>query len=446
MKLHMNYRIWIILAALVLAIPACIFGTPTPPVPTQVPHLQPTITQTPGPSKYRSLTRANMIKATVQINGLKSQNGQLTPAYSGSGTIISSTGLILTNAHVVSPASLGNPELEPDALAIGLIDQEDKPPVFLYLAKVVAVDRTMGLAVIQITSTLKGDDVDPNSLDLPFVQLGNSDDLHVGDHINIFGYPGIGTDTITFTDGMIAGFTPEEGLGDRAWIKTDATIAGGMSGGLAADDAGFIIGIPTIVASGSDLDPAECRGFIVDTNGDGVVGGDDTCILIGVYNNAIRPVNLALPLIKAAESGEIYVNPFGEIPPPSLPPSLSGSEFFSAITWYTGTGLSDCKLKDPVTAFPSGTTAMAAAWSFTGMTDGEPWAVEWKLNGEVIYTSQYSWYSLNQGNTSLCFYNTKGMPDGNYHIELYAGQYVKLLAQSDVVVGGESNLGPTPGP
>jgi hypothetical protein len=350
--------------------------------------------------------------------------------------------LILTNAHVASPASQGDTSSEPDALAIGVMDQEDKPPVFLYFAKVTAVDGYLDLAVIQITTTLDGASVDPNSLNLPFVQVGNSDELHVGDHINIFGFPGIGGETITFTDGSVSGFTAEKGLGDRAWIKTNATIAGGNSGGLAANDGGFIIGVPTIASAGTGGDTTDCR-VIQDTNGDGIVDSRDTCIPIGGFINGLRPVNLALPLIQAARMGQAYASPF-EGPSQSTSPG-SGSESFGAITWYTATGGSDCQVQDPVSAFPTGTTAMAAAFSFSGMTDGEPWAEKWTVDGQELYSSQYSWNSGSQGNTCTCLFNSQsGMPEGNYHIDLYAGQDLKLLTQSDVVVGGSTNSAPQP--
>jgi S1-C subfamily serine protease len=242
MKLQMMKRIWIMVLVLVLVTLAC--GTTDEPVQTQEPQPTPNSQNQVQPINNSSAgsSRTDLIAATVQIYGLVSINGQLTPIYSGSGTIINPNGMILTNAHVASPASQGDTEDEPDALAVGVMDKEDRPPVFLYYANVKAVDGYLDLAVIQITSTMDGAFVDPSSLQLPYVQLGNSDNLHVGDHINIFGFPGIGGDTITFTDGNVSGFTSEDGIGDRAWIKTDATFAGGNSGGLAANDSGYIIG------------------------------------------------------------------------------------------------------------------------------------------------------------------------------------------------------------
>jgi hypothetical protein len=112
-----------------------------------------------------------------------------------------------------------------------------------------------------------------------------------------------------------------------------------------------------------------------------------------------------------------------------------GSESFSSITWHTGTGLFDCQPGDPVESFPSGTTAVAAVWNYESMTDGEPWGAEWSRNGEVLYASQYTWDFGNQGQRYLCFYDQDGLPDGDYHLDLFAGPDRTLITQSDVVVG-----------
>ena len=438
MKTHPIRSILIILVVLTLTLLACIIQTNIPPSPAPAtPVRSKPVSVTPGSSATAPpVSPADLTRAIVQINGLKSQAGELTPLYSGSGTLISATGLILTSAHVASPASQGNPYRESDALAIGLVDQPDQPPVFLYLAKVIALDAHLDLAVLQISSTLDGADVDPDNLDLPFVPLGDSDALTMGDEINLFGFPAIGSAVSTFDHATIEGFRPEEGLGDHAWMVTEGVFnALGNSGGLAANDAGYIIGVAIIV----ELGPGDCR-IITDTNGDGVVGGDDFCIITGASDvTFLRPVNLAYSMIDAARSGEVYVSPFDVA---RLP--LPGSETFSTITWYTGTGLFDCQPGDPVESFPSDTTAVAAVWTYEGMTDGEPWVAEWSRNGEISYTGQYTWDFGEQGQRYLCFYNPDGLPDGEYHLDLFAGPDRMLLTASDVTVG--FSPGTSPGP
>ena len=68
------------------------------------------------------------------------------------------------------------------------------------------------------------------------------------------GYPGLGGDTPTFTRGTVSGFLVDEVLGlDRGWIKTDAEINRGNSGGMAINDRGELIGIPTLVFSDQEV-------------------------------------------------------------------------------------------------------------------------------------------------------------------------------------------------
>ncbi len=234
--------------------------------------------------------------------------------WSGSGTIISPDGLILTNAHV----AVGDRFYRVEKLIIALTVAEDEPPVPAYLAEVVQADSALDVAVLRITHDLSGQRIDPSDLDLPFVQLGDSDELRLGDPIAILGYPGIGGKTITLTSGEVSGFTAEAGYGNRAFIKTSATIAGGNSGGLATDENHRLIGIPTQVGAGEvNGDIVDCRP-LADTNRDGYINQYDTCVPTGGFINALRPINLAMPLINAAVQGrESYTT--AELPEAELP-------------------------------------------------------------------------------------------------------------------------------
>ncbi|MCD6356644.1 MAG: trypsin-like peptidase domain-containing protein, partial [Anaerolineaceae bacterium] len=187
-----------------------------------------------------------------------------------------------------------------------------------YMAEVVQADLAMDIAVLRIAYDLNGQPINPSELDLPYVQLGNSDDLRLGDPITIMGYPGIGGETITLTRGEVSGFTAETGYGNRAFIKTSATIAGGNSGGLATDENYKIIGIPTQVGAGEiSGDIVDCRP-LADTNRDGFIDQYDTCVPTGGFINALRPINLAIPLINAAIEGS-EVSASVELPEADLP-------------------------------------------------------------------------------------------------------------------------------
>jgi S1-C subfamily serine protease len=241
-------------------------------------------------------------ESVVQIWAMYYEDDELVVGWTGSGSIISPDGYILTNAHVVLPDKF----FPVDALGIAMTVREDQPPQPTYYAEVLQADAALDIAVIRLTTDLDGNLLDFASLDLPFVPIGDSDGLRLGDPITIIGYPGIGGQTITLTSGEVSGFTSEEGRGDRAFIKTSATIAGGNSGGLAATPNGVIIGVPTQLGYGGEDQYVDCR-VLADTNRDGYVDEYDNCVPTGGFINALRPINLAMPLIEAAQRGEVLV-------------------------------------------------------------------------------------------------------------------------------------------
>jgi S1-C subfamily serine protease len=224
----------------------------------------------------------------------------------GSGTLLTADGYILTNHHVTDVTDVidqvkdqPNIKIREGELVVLLTKRSDQPAVATYIAEVVADSADLDLAVLKITKDLSGKAVDPSALNLPFVELGDSDGIDLGDTINIFGYPGIGGDTITFTSGNVSGFDSDTGVEGRAWIKTDATIAGGNSGGTGVDNDGKLIGVPTRIFSNKEGQSVDCR-RLADTNGDGKIDETDTCIPVGGFINALRPVNLAKDLIQEA--------------------------------------------------------------------------------------------------------------------------------------------------
>jgi len=426
MKTHTAKKIWLALSVLALAALACNIGksgsveTPAPSANT--------------PSNNGGIDRGHLMSATVQVLMEKKQGSDYQPFASGSGTIISADGLILTNAHVASPASQGDTASEPDRLTIAITQSEDQPPVLSYIAEVRAVDGALDLAVLQIVSTLNGTAVNKADLNLPFVQIGNSDNVHIGDHLNIFGFPGVGKETITYTEGGVSGFTSEDPPGERAWIKTAVNIAHGNSGGLAADDKGEIVGVPTQVEG--DCNQA-------DTNGDGKV---DTCIPNGNAINFLRPVNFAQPLIQAAQAGKKYASPYhakGVVSEPG-----TGNEALSNFVWLSSANDKCDPGNDVVKSYDTGAPCIVPAFQYSGMTKGEAFREVWTYNGKQIGDFTYSWEWKTEGKFAS-YLNDKGdpLPQGVYSVEFFAGADSKKLGKTpEITVGSAGDGGASPQP
>lgn len=192
--------------------------------------------------------------ATVLLIGsTRDADGEV--SYSGSGSILTPDGLILTNAHVAQPSADGldqyygddNGLEDPDYLLVALVDGTDDTPASpSYRAQVVEADGFRDVAVVRIYATADGDPVDAGSLDLPTMPLGDSDDLQTGDDVTVLGFPGIsGSAHLSITRGVISTIIDREDLGKRSEIDTDARIAPGNSGGAAINNDAEIIGIPS---------------------------------------------------------------------------------------------------------------------------------------------------------------------------------------------------------
>jgi len=322
-------------------------------------------------------------KASVQLGPvmvIKDKSGKEVLRWFGwgSGTLISKDGYIITNNHVFDTADVkatakkaGGRLLE-DRLMVLVTKRTDQPPVAAFIATGIYNDPDLDLAVLKITHDLSGQEVNVDDLNLPFVPLGNSDELDLGDKINIFGYPGIGGDTITFTEGPVSGFASDPNVeGGRGWIKTSATIAGGNSGGTGVDDTGKLIGIPTRGGAGETNDIVDCRP-VTDTNGDGSVDETDTCVPIGGFINSLRPVNVAVPVIEKAQGatpGEPIEDPTGPVEPQQ--PTEPVEEPVADGVIVTG------KIEDAVTGKP------LANAIFLVLNEGVTWATSQGTDDEI---------------------------------------------------------------
>ena len=405
----------------------------------------------------------NTMSAVVQIVALrKGLLGGVSSAWTGSGTIVDPKGIVLTNCHVANPRAMGMPSPEADGLAIAITQRSDEPPALTYLAEIVAQSPELDLAVLKITSEMNGKRV--RGLKLPSISVGDSDKLDLGDVMAILGYPGIGGDTVTFTSGSVAGFTKEKQISARrAWIKTDATIAGGNSGGTAVNHEGELVAIPTQAAAGSDISPVDARP-VVDTNRDGRIDHRDTPMAIGGFINGLRPVNLAKPLLRQAGVKVTGAGSRSKVPTTPPPRSdkgkgrraskaakkagkvgLGGAAASGSITTrtrksaeFTNLVFSSRVTRDgrPINAtavLPEGVKQICATFDFSGMRKGAAWSQVWALNGCTILSEEGKWADGPRGRKTLVLSNERGLPTGDYRLVVTVRK--EIVAEGAVTVG-----------
>lgn len=143
----------------------------------------------------------------------------------GSGVIVRSDGIVVTNNHVIQGAR---------QIMVTLNDRREFP------AEIILQDPRSDLAVLRLET--RGDR-------LPTMPIDDASQMHVGDLVLAIGNPfGIGQ---TVTSGIISALDRSDGQGATAYIQTDAAINQGNSGGALVDMDGDLIGINSMILSPS---------------------------------------------------------------------------------------------------------------------------------------------------------------------------------------------------
>ena len=191
----------------------------------------------------------------------------------GSGFIISADGYILTNDHVAGNAT---------TIIVTTTDGSQ------YDARLIGTDRNSDVSLLKISGK-----------NLPYLKLGNSDDLAVGEWAIAMGNPfGLFSinDKPTVTVGVISNtgvnLGLEEGRHYRDMIQTDAAISSGNSGGPLLNANGEVIGMNSVIKSTA-----------------GNYGGEMGSIGLGF---AI-PINHIKDVIDRIRSGETLDHNFGDL-------------------------------------------------------------------------------------------------------------------------------------
>ena len=382
----------------------------------------------------------DVMHSVVQIVALREGfRGGMSSAWTGSGTIVHPQGVILTNCHVANPRGMGMSSPPADRLGIAITEKSDRAPALSYFGECVCYDADLDLAVIRIVCDVKGRKI--RKLNLPSVALGDSDDLDLGDRISIFGYPGIGGENVTFTSGSVSGFSKEQGVrSPRAWIKTDATIAGGHSGGTAVCPEGYLVGIPTQAAAGSGITPVDARP-VLDTNRDGRVDQRDTPMAIGGFINGLRPLNLAIPLLEKAGMRVSKDRGDAHDMPEHKPAPIRGFDFdlirekpeFSNLLFSTRV-TDDGRPIYPTASIPAGVDEVYASFDFDNLRNGTPWSAVWMNEGNVIIEQKDEWDDGEEGRKTVRIANQRGVPNGMYRLV--------VGIKGEVVLEGDMHVGP----
>ena len=145
---------------------------------------------------------------------------------SGSGVIISTDGLIVTNNHVVERAQI---------IKVILNDKRE------FDAQLIGADPSTDIALLKIEAD-----------GLPFLAYGNSNELRLGEWVLAVGNPFNLTSTVTA--GIVSAMARNLGINDdqmaiESFIQTDAAVNPGNSGGALVNQQGELVGINTAIAS-----------------------------------------------------------------------------------------------------------------------------------------------------------------------------------------------------
>ena len=336
---------------------------------------------------------------------------------SGTGTVIGKN-LVLTNFHVVAVDHEAVPKDGIDCvnekLTVYSGTDTERDDSEALTAEVLAVDPDLDLAVIRVAG-----------LDAPVIELADSRRAKTGQSIRIMGYPGLGSrQSLTVTDGIISGLIEEGTKYSRSgnnflpmgeWLKTDAVITHGNSGGAAFDTDGRLLGVPTW-------------------------GLDDGAVTLSF----LRPVHLAEPLIASAPTADVI--PFGD-------PRLDAKRQLESIsrsfpdpggddtnTTVTGGGEASLRLtevrgtvgdKEVVAGptLPSGVTKLTFVLQVAQAGAGS--VISCTITGPDDAKASCTPGSVEAGEAESTF--TGDFPDGAYHAEY---RMDGVVAETDFEIGG----------
>jgi S1-C subfamily serine protease len=199
---------------------------------------------------------ARAFDSTVMVVVADFENGRLRAKGGGSGVIVGADGSILTNYHVIHDKENRLHEI----FVIGRFSKPDEAPQLQCAGypNRSKLQPELDLALIKCDTDLDGRTWNPATATGVWATLAEAkaSDVKMGQKLFVLGYPDVGGGGLTLSEGEVEGWTGEDGAQGRDFIKTDASITHGNSGGPVVDDQGRLVGIASafrtkVIANGN---------------------------------------------------------------------------------------------------------------------------------------------------------------------------------------------------
>ena len=198
-----------------------------------------------------SAIAAKVSPALVDVDTTVGTPTNQTGEAAGTGIVLSSNGLVLTNNHVISGST-----------SIKATDVGNRKT---YVAEVVGYDRTHDVALIQLK----------NATGLQTAKLGDSTGVSLGDTVvglgnagGLGGSPSVAAGQVTALNQSITAQDESTGASEQlnGLIQTDADIQPGDSGGALVNSSAQVVGVNTAASAGFSFQTQEGQGFAIPIN------------------------------------------------------------------------------------------------------------------------------------------------------------------------------------
>jgi hypothetical protein len=309
----------------------------------------------------------------------------------------------------------------------------NEPPVIQYQADLIQYDAGLDLALLQISRELDGRTVESESLALPFVEVVNASATRLDDTITVVGFPGIGDDSVATVRGIVTGFVYEpRNIEGPSWIKTNSEIPGTMSGGGVYNQQSQLIGIPTTAPINVRENVSTQCLPIQDTNRDGLINDLDNCIPTGVFINAIRPADYALPLLRAAALS-LNISTLSER---SVSTIASEQSTFSRL--FFSPSINDANMPTTVvSALPAGSTSLYLFFDYRNMTPETIYELRVTINGVPSPLFSLAPVRWSGGLNGMWYMGSVGQiwPNGVYEFALFVNGVTSPESTQRLTIG-----------